>query len=118
MRSQRRNGAVFQCRIRRVPRVQGQAPAEECRVRALREFFKEAGEERTACAPVGRWEHTALQEADPQKGRCFDSDAFLQWGQESLRWLEKVYSTRRVLVGVKTCDVDSGRPAREGTLMP
>lgn len=46
-------GPVSQRRLRGVPRVPGQGPAAECRVRALREFCKEAREARTTSSPAG-----------------------------------------------------------------
>lgn len=87
---------MSQRRIRGVPRVPGQGPAAECRVRALREFCKEAREARearTTSSPAGRREHTAL----------------LRLGRGSPRWLERVQGAGRVLAGVKSCGVDSGR---------
>lgn len=114
-------GPVSQRRTRGVPRVPGQGPAAECRVRALREFCKEAREARearTTSSPAGRRERTALWEAAPQEWRRFNPDAFLRLGRGSPRWLERVQGAGRVLVGVKSCGVDSGRSARKGTLMP
>lgn len=88
-------GPMLQCRIHRVPWVQGQTPAEEYKVRALREFCKEAREQ---------FVHL--------------------WGGGSPQCFRRLSHSRGAALiqmpsyRVETCGIDSGRPARERTLMP